>query len=75
MRRLIAILTLTASAATLPVVLAAPAMAVTAFDCVLGFGFVIPDPASQTRWLCYGGRSNNQPVSGLLTDGTPAVVR
>ncbi|GAA1650805.1 hypothetical protein GCM10009733_054810 [Nonomuraea maheshkhaliensis] len=39
--------------------------AVTAIDCVLGAGVVLPSAASPSRLICVGGLYNNSPIGGL----------
>lgn len=38
---------------------------VTAIDCVLGAGVVLPSAASPSRLICVGGLYNNSPIGGL----------
>ncbi|MEU8355967.1 hypothetical protein AB0C27_08125 [Nonomuraea sp. NPDC048882] len=38
---------------------------VTAIDCVLGAGVVLPSAASSSRLICVGGLYNNSPIGGL----------
>ncbi|MEV0161084.1 hypothetical protein B0I32_13843 [Nonomuraea fuscirosea] len=72
MRRLVAAIVTGAAGAVLSLAAAGQAHAaapvpgtVTAIDCVLGAGIVLPSAASASRLVCVGGLYNNSPVGGL----------